>query len=157
VVQQPYAKPLPTPSPESRPYWDGCKNHELWLPFCRPCQRFYFYPRDFCPHCFSWDTEWRQVSGRGKVYTFAVQYRVWHPAWAADVPYVTALVELDEGPRLYTTLVGVDADPAQIRCDMPVEVVFEDVSEEISLPKFRPVLSPVEGPVQTETRRSASA
>jgi uncharacterized OB-fold protein len=89
--------------------------------------------------CFSWEIEWRKASGRGKVYTFAIQHRAWHPAWANEVPYVTALVELEEGPRIYTNIVGVEADPKNVRCDMPVEVVFEDVNEAISLPKFRPV------------------
>jgi uncharacterized OB-fold protein len=146
MAEREYRKPLPTPSPETKRYWEGCKRHELWLPFCRPCERFYFYPRQFCPHCFSWDIEWRSVSGRGTLYTYAIQHRAWHPGWADDTPYVSAIVQLDEGPRLYTTLVDVEPDPARIRCDMPVEVVFEDVSEEISLPKFRPVLSPAEGP-----------
>jgi hypothetical protein len=83
--------------------------------------------------------EWRRASGRGKVYTFAIHYRAFHPAWEREVPFVTAIVELEEGVRLYTQLVGVEPNPKHIRCDMPVEVVFEDVSEEISLPKFRPV------------------
>ena len=139
MAQDGYRKPLPTPGPETRRYWDGCKNHELWLPCCRACQSFYWYPRDFCPTCFAWDIEWRQASGRGKIYTFAIQHRAWHPAWADEVPYVTALVELEEGPRLFTNIVGIDPDPKILRCDMPVEVVFDDVSEEISLPKFRPV------------------
>ncbi len=83
--------------------------------------------------------EWRRVSGRGKVYSYAIQYRAFHPGWSQETPYVTALVELDEGPRLFTALVDVKPDPEYIRCDMPVEVVFENISEEISLPKFRPV------------------
>ena len=80
------------------------------------------------------------------MYSYAIQYRAFHPGWSQEVPYVTALVELEEGPRLYTNLVGVEPDPKKIRCDMSVEVVFEDISEDISLPKFRPVLSSVEGP-----------
>jgi uncharacterized protein len=139
MTQDGYKKPLPTPSPESKRYWDGCRNHELWLPFCRSCEAFYFYPRDFCPKCFSWDIEWRKTSGRGRVYTYAIQHRAYHPAWQDELPYVTALVQLDEGPRLYTNLVGIDPDPTEIQCDMPVEVVFDDVTEEVSLPKFRPV------------------
>lgn len=132
-------KPLPIPSPETRPYWEGCREHELRLPYCRSCGQFFFYPRPFCPHCFSWEVEWRKASGRGRLYTYAIQYRAWHPAWRGDVPYVSAIVELEEGPRLFTVLVDVEPDPAKIRCDMPVEVVFEDVNEEITLPKFRPV------------------
>ena len=142
MPQNGYRKPLPSPSPETQPFWAACKRHELWLPFCRSCQQFHFYPRQFCPHCGSRDIEWRRASGRGRVYTFAIQYRAWHPGWSDDVPYVTALVQLDEGPRLFTNIVGVDPDPRKIRCDMPVEVVFEDVSEEISLPKFRPAATP---------------
>jgi uncharacterized OB-fold protein len=138
MPQDGYKKPLPTPSPESKRYWDGCRAHELWLPFCRSCESFYFYPRDFCPACFGWDIEWRKTSGRGRVYTYAIQHRAYHPAWQDEVPYVTALVQLDEGPRVYTNLVGIDPDPTQIRCEMPVEVTFDDVTEEITLPKFRP-------------------
>jgi uncharacterized OB-fold protein len=138
MTQNAYRKPLPTPSPETQRFWEGCKNHELWLPYCRGCQGFFWYPRDFCPRCFSWETEWRKASGKGKVYTFAIQYRAWHPGWNEDVPYVTALVDLEEGPRLFTNLVGVEADPKALHCEMPVEVVWEDVSDEITLPKFRP-------------------
>jgi hypothetical protein len=138
-MPQDYRKPIPAPSPETQRYWDGCNKHELWIQFCRSCQKFYFYPRDFCQHCFSWDIEWRKVSGRGKLYTYSIHYRAFHPGWTDEVPYVSCLVELDEGPRLYSNLVGVDPDPARIRCDMPVEVVFEDISDEISLPKFRPI------------------
>ena len=134
-----YRKPLPTPSPETKRYWEGCKNHELWLPYCKSCEKPYFYPRDFCPACFSWDIEWRKMSGRGTIYTFGVHYRHFHPGWAEEVPYVTALVQLDEGPHIYTNIVGVDGDPRNLRCDLPVEVVFDDVSDNISLPKFRPV------------------
>ncbi|MGH2628008.1 MAG: Zn-ribbon domain-containing OB-fold protein, partial [Anaerolineales bacterium] len=127
MPQDGYKKPLPTPSPESKRYWEGARSHELWLPFCRACEAFYFYPRDFCPTCFSWDIEWRKTSGRGRVYTYAIQHRAYHPAWQDELPYVTALVQLDEGPRLYTNLVGIDPDPTRIHCDMPVEVTFDNV------------------------------
>jgi hypothetical protein len=141
MPQDAYKKPLPSPSPEARRYWEGCRNHELWLPYCRPCGAFYFYPRDFCPRCFSWDVEWRKSSGRGRIYSFAIHHRAWHPGWSEEVPYVTALIEMEEGPRIFSNIVGVEANPQVIRCDMPVEVVFEDVSEEITLPKFRPAAS----------------
>jgi uncharacterized OB-fold protein len=124
--------------PEARPFWEGCRRHELWLPYCTPCAAFFFYPRPFCPRCFSWGVEWRRVSGRGVIHAFAVHYRATNPLWAEDVPYVTAIVELDEGPRLFTHLVGVEPDPSRIASGLPVEVVFEDVTDEITLPKFRP-------------------
>ncbi len=127
----------PQPSPETQRYWDGCKRHELWLPYCKQCDQHFFYPRAFCPRCFSWEIEWRQASGRGTVYTFAIQYRAYAPGF--EPPYVTAIIQLDEGPRLLTNLVDIEPDAEKIRCDMPVEVTFEDVTDEISLPKFRPV------------------
>ena len=130
-------RPIPQPSPETQRYWEGCKRHELWLPYCSQCQQFFFYPRPFCPRCFSWEIDWRLASGRGTLYTYSIQYRAQAPGFLP--PYVTAIVQLEEGPRMLTNLVGIEPDPEQIRCDMPVEVVFEDLTDEISLPMFRPV------------------
>ncbi|HXF52363.1 MAG TPA: OB-fold domain-containing protein [Dehalococcoidia bacterium] len=133
-----YQRPLPFPTPETQPFWDACKRHELQLPYCLRCQAFFFYPRRFCPRCFSWDIEWRRCSGRGTLYTYAIQYR--SMAAGFEPPYVTALVQLEEGPRLMTNLVDVEPDPKRIRCDMPVEVVFHDVTDQITLPLFRPAV-----------------
>lgn len=131
-----YRKPIPQPSAETRPYWEACKRHELQLPYCPSCAQFFFYPRFFCPRCFGSDVEWRQVSGKATLYTYAIQYRPQAPGF--EPPYVTAVVELEEGPRLMTNLVDIEPDPEQIRVGMPVEVVFEDVTDEITMPKFRP-------------------
>ena len=133
-----YTKPLPSPSPETQFFWEKAKQHELWIPRCRACERSYWYPRDFCPHCGSRDVEWRRSSGRGTLYTFAIHYRAWHPGWADDVPYVTALVDLEEGVRIFTNLIGIDPNPQAIHCTMPLEAVFEDASDEITIIKFRP-------------------
>ena len=133
-----YAKPIPSPSPETRFFWEKAHAHELWLPYCRPCARSYWYPRDFCPRCGSLDVESRRSAGRGRVYTFAIHHRAFHPGWADEVPYITALVELEEGVRIFSNLIGIDPDPAKVKCDMPVEAVFEDISDEITLIKFRP-------------------
>jgi Predicted nucleic-acid-binding protein containing a Zn-ribbon len=138
VTQEKYAKPLPTPSPETQRFWEGCKKHEIWIPYCRPCQHSYWYPRDFCPHCGSRDVEWRKASGRGRLYTYAIHYRAFHPGWSDEVPYVTALIDLDEGVRIFSNLINIEPDPKVIRCEMPVEVVFEDVTPEVTLPKWRP-------------------
>jgi len=132
-----YKKPVPSPSPETARYWEGCKQHELWLPYCLSCGEHYWYPRPFCPRCFSWETEWRRASGKGTLYTYSIQYRPQAPGF--EPPYVTAIVQLAEGPRMLTNLVEIEPEPANLRCDMPVEVVFEDVSDEISLPMWRPV------------------
>jgi uncharacterized OB-fold protein len=133
-----YAKPIPSPSPETQFFWDKAKAHELWLPHCRPCDAAFWFPRDFCPRCGSRDVEWRRASGRGVVYTFAIHHRAFHSGWANDVPYVTALVDLEGGVRLFTNLVDIQPDPAHVKCDMPVEAVFEDITDEVTLIKFGP-------------------
>ena len=132
-----YAGPIPVPTPESRPYWEAARRHELQLQRCRSCAHWIFYPRAACPQCLSGDLEWRPVSGRGTLHTFTVAYRG-QKGFPLGSPYVIAIVELEEGPRLMTNLVGVEPDPARLRIGMPVEVVFEDVSAEIALPRFQP-------------------
>ncbi len=130
-----YAKPLPVPSPDSRPFWDAAKRHELQVQQCGDCRRFIYYPRHRCPHCLGADLEWRRVSGRGTVYSFTVVRRTTNKAFVADVPYVLAIVELAEGPRLTTNIVG--SPPEVVRCGMPVEVSFDDVTPDVTLVKFK--------------------
>lgn len=137
MTQQQPRKPLPRPTPETQPYWDGCKRHELLLPRCLDCGRFHFYPRALCPHCWSRNLEWVKATGRGKLYSYVINHRP-APGFEQDAPYVIAVVELDEGVRLMSNIVGVEPDPAKLPLDMPLEAVFEDVSPEVSLPKFRP-------------------
>ena len=129
----------PVPQPESDFYWEKCKQGELWLRHCRACDSTYFYPRDICPICFSRDTDWVQTDGRATVHTFAIVHRAPIPAFRDKVPYVTAVVEFAGGARMATNLVEVEPDPQVIKCGMPVEVVFEELDEKISLPYFRPV------------------
>lgn len=124
------------PSPESEPFWEACRRHELRLQRCDACGSFWFPPSAVCPRCLSESWVWARTSGRGTVYSFAVFHRVYHPGFAGDLPYVVAVVELEEGPRLPTSIVGIDH--GAIRCDLPVEVLFEDVTETVTLPKFRP-------------------
>lgn len=138
MTTRPYSLPLPQPQPESDFYWEKTKVHELWLKRCDDCQRAFFYPRAICPNCFSRNTRWLQSSGRGTLYAFAIVHRPPSPAWQEKVPYVAALVELEDGVRLPTNLVDVEPDPAKIKIGMPVQVVFEDVTDKITLPKFRP-------------------
>ena len=140
MSQQPSAPPIPAPSPqpESDFYWEKCKEGELWLRHCQACDSVYFYPRDICPECFSKDTDWVQSSGKGIVHTFAIVHRGPTPPFRDRAPYVPAIVELKEGTRMPTNLVEVEPDPAVIKIGMDVEVVFEEISDTISLPKFRP-------------------
>ena len=128
----------PLPQPESDFYWEKCKAHELWLRHCKACDNTYFYPRDICPGCFSRDTDWVQSSGRGTLHAFAIVHRGPVPAFRDRVPYVTALVDLEGSARMPTNLVQVEADPANIKIGMALEVVFEDLNDDISLPMFRP-------------------
>ena len=131
------AKPKPRPAPESLPYWQAAKEHRLALPKCEDCDKFWFPPSRACPHCLSMNVSFQTVSGRGKVFSFVTFHRVYRPAFAQDVPYVVALVELEEGPRLLTNILGISHE--DVRCEMPVEVVFDDYDDEISIPKFRPL------------------
>ena len=131
------SKPKPRPAPESLPYWEAAKEHRLALPHCDDCAQFWFPPSRTCPHCLSMNFAFKNVSGRGKVFSFVTFHRVYRPAFAEDVPYVVALVELDEGPRLLTNILGVSPD--EVRCEMAVEVVFDDYDADVSIPKFRPV------------------
>lgn len=135
-----YSKPLPKPSPVSQPFWEGTKAHELRLQRCRDCGQHIFYPRSLCPFCLSENLEWVTASGRGKVYSYTVVRRAANPAFQRDVPYVLAIVELEEGPRLTTNIVG--CDPEEVRVEMPVRARYEDVTPEITLLKFEPWLGP---------------
>jgi uncharacterized OB-fold protein len=130
------SKPFPTPTHETRPYWDGCKRHELRIQQCGACGQHQFYPRLYCSKCFSERVEWVHASGRAKVTTFTIVRRPVSPAFKDDLPYVVALVTLEEGPSMMTNIVG--CTPEKVAIGMPVAVTFEDWTEEISIAKFRP-------------------
>jgi len=130
-------KPIPLPTHETRPYWEGCKRHELRIQQCITCAHYQFYPRLYCAKCFSDQVEWVTVSGRGTIATFTIVRRPVSPAFKDDLPYVVALVTLAEGPTMMTNI--VDCAPEKVAIGMRVEVVFEDWTAEISIAKFRPV------------------
>ena len=129
-------KPVPRPGPESVPYWQGAKQHKLLIPHCKSCDHYWFPPSQRCPNCLSPDFAWAESSGRGKVYSFVVFHRVFHPAFETEVPYVVALIELEEGPRLLSNIIGIP--PEDVRCEMKVKVTFDDVTAEATVPKFVP-------------------
>jgi uncharacterized OB-fold protein len=131
------AKPLPSPTPDTLPFWEGLKRHELRIQRCRDCGRPYFYPRPFCPRCFSEDVEWFTASGRASLHTYQIIHRG-PPSFAREAPYVLAVVELEEGPRMMTNLVDVEPQPANLPVDMPLEIAYEDVNDTVTLAKFRP-------------------
>ena len=132
-----YKKPLPIITENNRPFWEATKNHELRLQKCAKCAKFWYPSGPLCPHCWSRDYEWTRVSGRGRVTSWVVFHQVYFDSFREDVPYNVAQVELEEGPRLMSGLVNIKNE--EIIMDMPVEVVFEDVTEEVTLHKFRPV------------------
>lgn len=127
-------KPVPSINPTTEPYWKAATRGEFLLPRCQACGRFHHQPRLWCPYCWSSKLEWAQPSGRGVLLTYSVVYQPPSPAF--EVPYVLAIVRLDEGPQLMCNL--IDTDPAELRCDLLVEVTFEQRGD-VALPQFRPV------------------
>ena len=136
-----YPKPLPEVTDLTKPLWEASKRGELLVQRCKKCGHKQWYPRPSCVNCASRDLEWTKVSGRGKVYSFTVVRQVIgnSPEFQKDIPFVVAEIDLEEGVRLYSNVVGVP--PEEVKVDMPVEVTFEECSPEISLPKFKPAKS----------------
>ena len=131
------ARPLPQPDEDSAPYWQGCRDGELRMQRCKPCGHLRFPPRPMCPRCQSLASGWVPVSGRGTLYSWVRCHPPLLPAFQQRAPLVVVLVELEEGEDL--RLVGNWLGPAEeeIEIGLPVEVVFERVSEEISLPQWQ--------------------
>lgn len=131
-----YQKPLPAITSLNQPYWEALKRRELRMQQCDGCGRVWFPPSPLCPGCWSRKFTWTQLSGRGRVNSWVVFHQAYFKSYEHDIPYNVAEVELDEGPRILTNLVGIAND--QIRGGMPVEVVFDDATPEITLAKFQP-------------------
>ena len=127
--------PIPVPPEiwENIGFWDGVKEHKLVFQKCRQCGRWVHPPRPTCPKCGSFEKEWAPSSGKGTVYSWVTYLDSPHPGFKA--PYSVVLVEMEEGVRLISNM--VDTGPDEISIGMPVEVVFDDVSEGLTLPKFR--------------------
>ena len=130
---------LPAPDPSTDEWWTAAADGRLLVKRCRACRRAHHYPRPFCPHCWSDDVDWEPASGRGTVYTFSTVRVNDLPPFAERVPYTVAIVELDEGPRVMTTI--VECDPDDVHVGMPVEVTWERQTDEFTLAVFRPVPS----------------
>ena len=128
---------LPRPRPETEVWWESCREHELMIQRCSKCGAFQFYPRIICSSCASGQIEWVQSAGRGKVVTFTICRVPVAEAYAADVPYVVALIQLQEGPTMMSNIVNCDSD--SVFSGMEVEVVFEIWNDEITMPQFQPV------------------
>jgi len=126
---------LPTIDNETRPFWDGLKEHKFLLRHCNACGRDHYYPRPFCPTCWSNDLAWKEASGRGRLYTYSIVHVNDLPPFNERVPYVAAIVELDEGPRVMTNIEGVPFE--ELRADMAVTVEYKPISDDVTIPVFR--------------------
>jgi uncharacterized OB-fold protein len=131
---------LPQSDLETEPYWDAAREERLLIKHCNGCGRAFFYPRTYCPRCWSNDTEWKESSGRGRIYTFTVVHQNDLPPFNERVPYVVAIVELDEGVRMTSNVEG--CAPEDVRCGMPVRVSFREETRDegtVALPIFVPI------------------
>jgi uncharacterized OB-fold protein len=133
-----YQKPLPQADPTTAPYWESVKAHAMKIQKDNDTGKFFFYPRGLSPFSLSGNISWEPVSGKGTVYAFTIVNLNRAPGFADELPYVVALIELEEGVRVMSNVIDVEPDPQHVKVGMPVEIVYEDVTDEITLPKFRP-------------------
>lgn len=134
-----YAKPLPAIDNHSRPFWDAAREGRLLLPQCDHCGTFHTYFEPWCSHCGGEGVHWAPLSGRGRIWANCRFHRVYFAGFEGEVPYNVAMVELEEGPRLVTNIVGLETGALdEMPIGMPVEAVFDPVSPEVTLVKFRP-------------------
>ena len=134
-MSQTAGKPAPIPDALSSPFFDGARDRRLMLQYCVSCGGWSFLVRERCPHCFAGGLGWRAASGRGTLYTFAIMHQVMNPGFSGSVPYNVSQIDLEEGVRMVSNVVGVANDA--LRIGMKLEVCFEDVGD-VSIPKFRP-------------------
>ncbi|HEY0754554.1 MAG TPA: OB-fold domain-containing protein [Ktedonobacteraceae bacterium] len=131
-----YQKPIPVPDDASRPFFAGAREHKLMIQRCAACGSAHWPVKSRCSVCFSTQISWVQASGKATLYTFALMHQLYHPGFASELPYNIAEVDLAEGLRVISTIVG--CSNADLRIGMPLEVTFEAITDEVSLPKFQP-------------------
>lgn len=127
---------LPTVEPETQPFWEAAREGRLLLRRCEACGRHHHYPRPFCPHCWSEDVAWVQACGEATLYTWSTVFMNDLPPFGERVPYVAAVVDLAEGPRMMTNV--VDCDPAELAVGMALRVAFREETDDIHVPVFTP-------------------
>ena len=128
-------RPTPEIDQQLAPFFAAAKEHRLVVQRCTGCGAHRFPPRELCSGCLSTESTWVEVSGRGEIFSYNVMHQIYHPAFASEVPYAVVVVKLAEGPKMISNL--VDCPVSEIRIGAPVEVVFEPISPEVTLPKFR--------------------
>ena len=131
-----YSKPLPQVHEVNRPFWEATRRRELHLQHCRDCSHVWYPAGTNCPKCLSTNFEWSAISGRGTVWSFIVYHHCWHRGFEKDIPYNVAMIQLEGGPIVISNIVDVQND--SIKVGMPVNVVFEPATEQVTLFKFTP-------------------
>jgi uncharacterized OB-fold protein len=131
--------PMPVPDENTQFFWDAAARHELWIQQCQSCRKFIHYPKTICRFCQSRELAGTPVSGRATLYSWTIAEQPFHPFWVDRVPYTLATVELVEQPGLMFLTQIVDCPEDELEAGMPVEVVFEELSPELTVPFFRPV------------------
>lgn len=135
MTDKPYYKPVPEPTPHSRPFWDSLASGRLSFQKCGACGVIRHYPRPMCSACHSMAVEWVEASGRGKVHSWTVTHHAFNPGFRDELPMVLATVDMEEGVRMNAQLRGVD--PASLMIGLPVRVDYEQVREGLTLPFLR--------------------
>ena len=130
-----YDKPLPSVTKEDRPFWEAAKRHEFVLPRCKDCGHVWFPAYENCQQCLSYNREFFRASGKGKVWGVIEMVQPYIPSFEKELPYNVVLIELEEGPKMFSNIVGTPTN--EIKIGMSVEILFEDVTDEFALPKFR--------------------
>ena len=132
-------RPTPTfPEPDTEAFWEATKEHELRYQVCDDCGGIVFYPRRHCTHCMSLNLSWKVSSGEGTVYAYTVIHQMGQPAFKDRVPYAVAWIDLDEGFRLLSNIVGIDNPSSDVKIGQRVQVAWEDQEDGLSLPLFEP-------------------
>jgi len=131
-----YNKPIPVKQPWTEEFWKGTKEHKFLIQHCDDCDINIFYPRKFCPECWGSNFGWIEASGKGKLHTHTVTHHGVEQRFAGDLPFVLALVDMDEGVRVMTRIVNCEHE--DLKCDMPVEIVWEDITDDMALYFFQP-------------------
>ena len=129
-------RPLPAPTRESQPFWDGMREGRFMLQHCAQCGKVRHYPRPVCPHCFSMESEFKPAAPTGKLHTWTVCHHTFNFFFKAEAPYIVALVDMDAGVRINAPLRGVDA--ASLKIGQPMQLQFEPITKDITLPYFTP-------------------
>lgn len=129
-----YMKPLPEPTADTAPYWEGMKQGKLLLQCCSACGKVRHYPRPVCPSCYSMQHRWTEAKGTGTVHTWTISHHAFHPGFKAELPYILVTVDLAEGVRMQAQLRGTDV--GKLKIGLPVKIAYEAATKDLVLPVF---------------------